>query len=374
MSGKGEEVPRGSEDVGPVATGVPKVNTLEYYIALGTKAGFEGEQLQSFIKEQQSFERAERCLRREHESELARLQFETNKLEHEHKMYVAKQLEAKHPTTQPDSSQIQVSDKGIIPKLPKFNSDKDNLDAYLLRFERYAKVRGWSKTNWAISLSSLLDGKALDVYSRLPSEFADDYDKLKKALLGSFHLDEDGFKARFFSAKQFKDESFAQYATKVSNYFDRWVGLAGVEQTYDGLRQLLIREQCLHNSDPQLSTFVRERKADSIDSIIESATLFERAHHRKHVSSNNQHKPKHRSNDSGPKDNKTSSQGQEQEKPQGGKPQGHRFRFRNQKQSGPRACYECGSTNHFRKDCPKLALGNAVVGDSSESKADEVSE
>ena len=88
-----------------------------------------------------------------------------------------------------------MSDKsGIIPKLlPTLNSDKDNLDAYLLRFERYAKVRGWSKKNCAISSSSLLDGKALNVYSRLLSMFADDYDQLKKRLLNSFNVNEDGF-------------------------------------------------------------------------------------------------------------------------------------------------------------------------------------
>ena len=36
----------------PVATSVPKGNTLEYYISLGVKVGVEGEQLTAFIKEQ----------------------------------------------------------------------------------------------------------------------------------------------------------------------------------------------------------------------------------------------------------------------------------------------------------------------------------
>ena len=78
---------------------------------------------------------------------MARIKLERDKLEHEHKMYLAKQhkkeLEAKLPSDPLNSSDVSVSDKsGIIPKLPKFKSDKDNLDAYLLRFERYAKVRG----------------------------------------------------------------------------------------------------------------------------------------------------------------------------------------------------------------------------------------
>ena len=66
--------------------------------------------------------------------------------------------------------------------------------------------------------------------------------------------------------------------TKVSNYFDRWVGLSSTPKTYENLSELLIRKQCLHNSDSQLATFVRERKLDSLDSVIESVTLYKKAH------------------------------------------------------------------------------------------------
>ena len=60
MAGTGEEVPKGEQEGGPVATSVPKGNTLEYHISLGAKAGLEGEQLTAFIKEQQGYEREER--------------------------------------------------------------------------------------------------------------------------------------------------------------------------------------------------------------------------------------------------------------------------------------------------------------------------
>ena len=204
--------------------------------------------------------------------------------------------------------------------------------------------------------------------------FADEYDQLKKALLNSFNLDEGGFRAKYFSARQDKDESFAQYVTKVSNYFDRWVGLSSTPKTYENLRELLIREQCLHNSDSQLASFVRERKLDSLDSDIESATLNERAHHRKRVIHKiHKNKNKLRSNNDSSKDKSSSGQCQEQDKL---KHKGHRFRFRNQNQSESRSCHECGSANHFRKDCPKLALANAAVDQEvlTGSKADDVSE
>ena len=51
------------------------------------------------------------------------------------------------------------------PLLPGFVDGKDNLDSYLLRFERYATVAGWERSDWATLLSPLLSGRALDVYS-----------------------------------------------------------------------------------------------------------------------------------------------------------------------------------------------------------------
>ena len=151
--------------------------------------------------------------------------------------------------------------------------------------------------------------------------------------------------------RQDKDESFAQYVTKVSNYFDRWVGLSSTQKTYENLRELLIREQCLHTSESQLATFVRERKLDSLDSVIESATLYERARFRKWV--NPIYKNKRQSNDDASKDKSSSGQGQEQDKL---KHKGHRFRFCNQNQNCSRSCHECGSSNHFPQGLPQTGF------------------
>ena len=69
------------------------------------------------------------------------------------------------------------------PLLPSFVDGKDNLDEYLLRFERYASVAKWNRSTWATQLSRLLAGKAVEVYSRLSPEEAMDYKRLKVALL-----------------------------------------------------------------------------------------------------------------------------------------------------------------------------------------------
>ena len=50
------------------------------------------------------------------------------------------------------------------------------MDAYLRRFERFAKNAKWPAEEWATNLSTLLQGKALEVYSRLLTEDANDYE------------------------------------------------------------------------------------------------------------------------------------------------------------------------------------------------------
>ena len=67
---------------------------------------------------------------------------------------------------QPGGARV-ISEEIRSPDLPRFVDGKDDLDSYLLRFERYATVANWPQTKWANQLSVLLGGKALDVYSKL---------------------------------------------------------------------------------------------------------------------------------------------------------------------------------------------------------------
>src|SRR6218665_2428220 len=80
------------------------------------------------------------------------------------------------------------------PRLPPFEDGKDNMDAYLRRFEKYATIRKWEKQEWAVYLSALLKGRALDVYARMPPEQYDNYEALKNALLKRYEMTEEGFR------------------------------------------------------------------------------------------------------------------------------------------------------------------------------------
>ena len=93
------------------------------------------------------------------------------------------------------------------PKLPSFIDEKDELDSYLLRFERYAENASWEKDTWAIKLRALLTGRAMEVYTRMSDADASDYDKLKKALLTRYNYTEDGYRKRFREATPETEET-----------------------------------------------------------------------------------------------------------------------------------------------------------------------
>ena len=92
-------------------------------------------------------------------------------------------------------------------KVPSFIDEKDELDSYLLRFEHYAKNASWEKDTWAIKLSALLTGRAMDVYTRMSDADATDYDKLKKALLKRYNYTEDGYRKRLREATPETEET-----------------------------------------------------------------------------------------------------------------------------------------------------------------------
>jgi len=131
------------------------------------------------------------------------------------------------------------------PKMPYFDEDKDFMDSYLNPFEQFATSQRWDPSTWALCLSALLRGRALDVYSMMAKDDVNDYEKLKSALLKRYQLTADGFRKRFRTSRPEAGESPFQFITRIGNYLQRWIDLAKAAETYDGVKKLFIEEQYL---------------------------------------------------------------------------------------------------------------------------------
>ena len=172
-------------------------------------------------------------------------------------------LEAQTALTQP-----RETIKAKAPKIPAFNEGKDEMDSYLLRFERYATAQKWEPDTWATGLSALLQGKALDVYALMPKEDALNYDKLKVALLKRYELTEEGFKRKYKKCRPENGETFQQFTTRMKSYFTRWIDMASIEKSYEGLQDLILREQLTFICNRDLELFLREREPKSLSKQV----------------------------------------------------------------------------------------------------------
>ena len=165
-------------------------------------------------------------------------------------------------------------DRAKAPKLPSFVDGKDDLDAYLQRFERFATTAKWEKTGWASKLSALLSGRALEVYSRLSEEAAQDYDRVKLAVVKRYVLTEDGYRGKFRASKPEVDESPEQFIVRLDRYLLRWLELSNTERSLEGLKDLIVKEQFIDSCPKELAIHLRERAPETLVQIAKIADQY----------------------------------------------------------------------------------------------------
>ncbi|XP_041365121.1 uncharacterized protein LOC121380393 [Gigantopelta aegis] len=155
-----------------------------------------------------------------------------------------------------------------------FQDGRDDMDAYLTSFERMSIAQKSPQKDWAIHLGTLLTGKARDVYVRLNSEDAMDYDKLKNALLHRYDLTQEGFRQKFRTAKVEVGETYTQFLSRMTGYVHRWIKMSGINQDFEGLFDLLLREQLLNSASTELTLYLKERTPESADKMASLAETF----------------------------------------------------------------------------------------------------
>ena len=223
------------------------METIENLKAQGEALGYEGDALRAFDKDQQDRLRDERKAQREaqarerelaeaaaarelkerevaeakalkerelaetkaaHEREIQRMQLQQD-IEQKKHIFEMERLTAEQNVkyaVQHNEDKSYVTAK--TPKIPAFDEGKDEMDSYLLRFERYATAQKWKKEDWATNLSALLKGKALDVYALMPVKEALNY-MLKAALLKRYELTEEDLREGIRSVDQIQVKLFS---------------------------------------------------------------------------------------------------------------------------------------------------------------------
>ena len=172
-------------------------------------------------------------------------------------------------------------------KLPPFNEEKDDLDAYLIRFERACTAFEVQQEHRSTQLARLLQGKALDVYQRLADDEVDNYDVLKAQLLKRFRLTEGGYRSKFKYSKLEQGETPAQFAERLKRYLEKWREMAGYEAEYEGLQELILRDQYFSTCEQSMQVFLKEKGKLSLKDMTKESMYFIEAHGYKHEKKTN---------------------------------------------------------------------------------------
>ena len=209
-------------------------------------------------------------------------EIELEKLKHSFEMKhleLMGQLEVQRATfkTELEKQKSEKLARARDPKLPYFEESKDKMDSYLSRFEKYATANKWDKNVWAAYLSALLKGRALDVYDRLSTEDAADYDKLKDALLKNFDMTERGFRKKFRYSRPERSETFIQFSSRLCSYLNKWLTMAKVEKSFEAVCDFMARDQFLEACSRELFVHLKPKAFENLDAMAKEADLFAEA-------------------------------------------------------------------------------------------------
>src|SRR5215469_5907809 len=254
---------------------------MDEYIKQLKEAGINGRELKECIKEEKDRqdrrekvenERQEREKDREHQIRILELQQRTNQHHEEEDVLT-------------HCKKFQ---------LPNFLDGKDDIDSFLERFERIAEDNGWGRESWSSKLCTLLTGRAMEVFTKMSRDDAKDYDKLKKTLLSRYNLMENGYRIKFRECKPIVDEDPARFIERIKGYLIKWIELAKIEKSYEGLLELIITEQFLQSCPKTLSIFLQERNVKKLVNLIEVSENYLRAHNSHLAQRNYEQKEKRR--------------------------------------------------------------------------------
>ena len=114
----------------------------------------------------------------------------------------------------------------------------------------------------------------MDIYYRLDAEQSSDYDRLKNALLRRYGLTAEGYRKKLRESRPEQDETPGKFVVRLQAYLKRWIEMGETDDSKDGVKELIIREQFMEMCPAGLRLFLKERDLSSLDELAETAQQY----------------------------------------------------------------------------------------------------
>ncbi|XP_057693505.1 uncharacterized protein LOC130916648 [Corythoichthys intestinalis] len=216
-----------------------------------------------------------------------------------------------------------------MPQLPKLQklSEEDDIEHFLITFERIAAACRWPKVDWAFHLIPLLTGKARSAFVHMDVDVSMNYDQVKSAILQKYEINSETYRQRFRSLQVDPEETPKELYIRLKELYGKWV------------------------QPRELQVWIKEHDPESADEAATLANVF--------VAARGKHQPwAHKSGSKG-------DFGQPPPAPSVGKPF-ERGNFTSAPSSNFHGkkpiCYLCGQEGHTKPRCPQNTVKLSQMG------------
>ncbi|XP_028577421.2 uncharacterized protein LOC144324860 isoform X1 [Podarcis muralis] len=152
-----------------------------------------------------------------------------------------------------------------------------NALSYLTLFELSCQDLGVPPRHYMIILRALVSGvsgELADLMGQVPLSYAMDYEHYKSRVLQIYRLRAEDYRRAFRKVdKAAATESLTLVAAKVAQNFDFWMSAEDVT-TFEGMRQLMLKEQFNRHLPAELACLVADRSPATIEQAAQFAETF----------------------------------------------------------------------------------------------------
>ncbi|XP_040067028.1 uncharacterized protein LOC120840506 [Ixodes scapularis] len=135
----------------------------------------------------------------------------------------------------------------------------EDIGLFLVNFERTCEKMKFQRETWSQKLLTLLPCEAADVIARLSKEEADDYVKVKAALLKKYRLSTEAFRQRFRHATRKPTQSWPEFAYNLKADLVEWLKRAGAHGDHDKVLECVATEQLFTELSEPAKFWVQDR-------------------------------------------------------------------------------------------------------------------